>query len=164
LIKAMPLDNGSEHFEPSNLEITYLNSGTGAFNIIPGSATALFNIRYNDLHTKENLYEEITKICSSISHDFELVLSQDGSDMFFTQPGHFSEIIRRSIKKITGRDASYSTAGATSDGRFIKDYAPVLEFGLLYKTAHKVDEYASLIEIQQLSNIYFNSLSEYFEI
>jgi succinyl-diaminopimelate desuccinylase len=84
--------------------------------------------------------------------------------MFFTQPGHFSEIIRSSIKKVTGRDASYGTTGATSDGRFIKDYAPVFEFGLLYKTAHKVDEYASLTDIQQLSNIYFNLLNEYFKI
>src|SRR6201996_3408843 len=138
-----PLDQGSEHFDPSNLEFTTVDVGNPTVNLIPGEARARFNIRYNDRHSQASLKALIehraqTAAASRIRHAFEWPPSN--ADVFFTPPGPFTDLAMAAITEVTGRQSKISTVGGTSDARFIKDYCPVLEFGLVGQTMHAVDE------------------------
>lgn len=159
------LDEGTDHFQPSNFEITSVDVGNQATNVIPGSARAVFNIRFNDLHTGASLDQWMRSICDAVtaelggSYTLKTVTS---GEAFLTPPGDFSALIARSIEKVTGIAPELSTTGGTSDARFIRAYAPVVEFGLPNATMHKADENADVNEISRLADIYEEILRGYF--
>jgi succinyl-diaminopimelate desuccinylase len=161
---AEPLDKGTEHFDASNLEITSLETGNRAFNVIPAEARAQFNIRFNDLHTADSLRELVLKrVMSAAGDDAHFQIDwEPSSDCFLTQRGDFTDLIVGAIKETTGADPKLSTSGGTSDARFIKDYCPVVEFGLVGQTMHKVDERVPVSDVEKLARIYLRILERYF--
>tara|TARA_B100000686_G_C16792890_1_gene980044 strand:- start:2865 stop:4022 length:1158 start_codon:yes stop_codon:yes gene_type:complete len=160
-LNASVLDSGTKFFQPSNIEITSIDVGNLATNVIPEKAIAKFNIRYNDQHTSETLVDLLNKGFSKITNNFVLDTNSSG-DAFLTEPGRLSSILTDSIKTITGRTPKLSTNGGTSDARFIKDICPVVEFGLSGKTMHKIDECVSLDDLELLTQIYSKTLESYF--
>jgi succinyl-diaminopimelate desuccinylase len=166
------LDMGNDTFQPSNLEITTLDVGNPAHNIIPKSASAKFNIRFNTEHAGESLVnwinDEVRKTENAMEHNgfvgtVEADLRLPGHP-FVTTPGQFTDLLCRSIKEITGQDAELSTTGGTSDARFITHYAPVVEFGLIGKTIHQIDEFTYLKDILGLTQIYKKILQGYYAL
>ena len=160
---ASPLDDGSEHFQPSNLEITSVDVGNGATNVIPAQAVGRFNIRYNDHWDKDKISSWIEARLDEAAGEagYSLELSHTG-DCFLTEPGPFVETLSTAIEEVTGRAPILSTSGGTSDARFIKDITRVVEFGLVGKTMHKVDEHVPVDDIRQLAKIYEKLLAGYF--
>lgn len=159
------LDNGTQFFQPSNLEIASIDVNNPADNVIPAMAQALFNIRFNDTHRAQTLIHWIEGICESICEDGEARYKLEpriSGEAFITQPGAWSDIVSNAVAEITGKTPELSTTGGTSDARFIKDYCPVVEFGLMNKTAHKVDECAAVADIYALKDIYVKVLAGYF--
>lgn len=159
------LDDGTEYFDPSNLEITSFDVGNTAGNVIPSMAKATFNIRYNDSHKPKTLVKWVEGICDSVCHDgsakYELH-HRNSAEPFITPPGELSDVVSQSVAYVTTITPKLSTTGGTSDARFIKDYCPVVEFGLINQTAHKVDECAKLDDIEHLTQIYEQVLERYF--
>ncbi|NQU59085.1 MAG: succinyl-diaminopimelate desuccinylase [Rhodospirillales bacterium] len=159
------LDEGSDHFPPSNLEITTVDVGNPATNVIPAKAEAGFNIRFNDLHMGLGLEQKFRQIVELIAAEkdtrYGLEFSISG-ESFLTPPGPLSQIIGQAAKDVTGRMPGLSTSGGTSDARFIKDFCPVVEFGLINATAHKVDENAAVKDILALTDVYDAVLEGYF--
>lgn len=156
------LDEGTPHFQPSNLEVTSIDIGNRATNVIPATAEARFNIRFNDLHTPASLETWLRKTCDQEAGSYELQCTASG-EAFVTQPGLFTDLISQAIKKITGRTPELSTSGGTSDARFIKDICPVAEFGLVGKTMHKIDEQCRLEDMDALTDVYLEILDGYFK-
>jgi succinyl-diaminopimelate desuccinylase len=156
------LDQGNDFFEPSNLEIVSVDVGNVASNIIPAQATANFNIRFNNEQSIEGLKNLISSICENVGGDYTLDMRASG-DAFLTKKGTLSELITTAVKKVTGKDVELSTAGGTSDARFIKNYCPVSEFGLVNKTMHKVDECVRTDDIITLRDIYHEMLKIFFK-
>ena len=165
-LKEKKLDNGNKNFQPSNLEFTSINVDNKAHNVIPAKARAQFNIRYNNFHTANTLKKKINKIikylCKKNKCAFKIEYLANG-DSFLTKPGKTIYMAKRIIKKVTKNNPKFSTTGGTSDARFIKKIAPCLEFGLVNKTMHKVDECVSITDLKKLTNIYKNILVEYFK-
>lgn len=164
-LSAHKLDAGNEFFQPSNLEIVGFDVNNPADNVIPEVATARFNIRFNDAHTSKTLIKWVEGICESICEDSQAkyeIKTHISGESFITKPGKLSEIVSNAIFDITGITPELSTTGGTSDARFIKDYCPVVEFGLCNQTAHKVDESASVDEIYKLAEIYERILENFF--
>jgi succinyl-diaminopimelate desuccinylase len=161
---AEPLDRGTEHFDPSNLEFTSVDVGNRTVNLIPGEARARFNIRYNDLHTPETLKLLVEQRCTAVAGDtrWRIEYLPSNSWVFRTEPGPFVDLVTDAIAAATGRKPQLSTSGGTSDARFIKDYCPVLEFGLVGKTMHQVDEHVPTAELAALTAIYRRILDRYF--
>ena len=160
-----PLDEGNEHFQPSSLQITSIDIGNPTENVIPGTAEARFNIRFNDTHTSASLTEWLHQTLDAAAggaDQYDLSIRVSGESFLFP-PGDFSDLISGSIEAVTGRHPELSTTGGTSDARFIKDYCPVAEFGLVSQTMHKVDERCSLDDIRTLTEIYETILSRFFE-
>jgi succinyl-diaminopimelate desuccinylase len=160
-----PLDEGSEQFTPSHLEFTSVDVGNTTVNLIPGEARARFNIRYNDRHsqtTLKTLIEGRAKAAAGdrVHHSFDWQPSN--ADVFVTKPGPFTALAVAAIADITGRKPKLSTSGGTSDARFIKDYCPVLEFGLVGQTMHAVDESAPVQDLVTLTAIYRRIIEKYF--
>jgi succinyl-diaminopimelate desuccinylase len=152
-----PLDEGSEHFDPSNLEFTTVDVGNRTVNLIPGEARARLNIRYNDRHSAialKTLIERRAQAAAGGRVRYALEWQPSNADVFLTKPGPFTELASAAVAEVTGRKPKLSTTGGTSDARFIKDYCPVLEFGLVGQTAHQVDECAPLGELVALTAIY----------
>lgn len=160
-LKSHPLDAGNEFFEPSNLEVTNLHIGNTATNVVPESATANFNIRFNDLHSRDSLVNKIDKVCKDHAKNYQLKDVFSGV-AFYVEPNHLSDIICASVEEMTNIKPKLSTFGGTSDARFIKDFCPVFEFGLISKTAHQVDEHIKITELEQLTEIYYKIISRYF--
>ncbi len=161
-----PLDAGSEHFTPSNFEVTSIDVGNPTTNVIPARAEALFNIRYNDRHTPAALQARLQEAAAAVLEASGLEFSlhfEPPSHAFVTEPGPLVETLRQAVRDITGLDPRLATDGGTSDARFIKDVCPVVEFGLLTGTIHKVDEHAAVSDIEQLTAIYRRFLELYFE-
>lgn len=164
-LDAHVLDEGTDHFQPSNFEITSVDVGNTATNVIPGSARAVFNIRFNDLHTGASLDTWMRSICDAVRAEMGggyTLKTVTSGEAFLTAPGDFSALIARSIEKVTGIAPELSTTGGTSDARFIRAYAPVVEFGLPNATMHKADENADVNEISRLADIYEEILRGYF--
>jgi succinyl-diaminopimelate desuccinylase len=164
-LSAWTLDRGSEHFEPSTLALTTVDVGNPAVNVIPAEASAGFNIRFNDLHTPQTLISRIEGLARDVIRAYggEIRLDHSVSGVsFITRPGTFTELISGAVKRVTGSPPEFSTTGGTSDARFIKDYCPVAELGLAGTTMHKVDECASLEDIESLTRIYQAVLEDYF--
>jgi succinyl-diaminopimelate desuccinylase len=162
-ISETPLDDGTEHFQPSNVEITIIDVDNPAANVIPSSAEGRFNVRFNDHHTSESLSAWMNERCEEVGGAFDLKVTVSG-EAFITQPGVLSDLIANSVKQVCGETPELNCAGGTSDARFIKDVCPVAEFGLINETAHKIDENARLTDIESLSEIYLKVLEGYFRI
>lgn len=160
-LSAQTLDDGTDHFQPSNLEITAIDTDNKATNVIPGSGRARFNVRFNDVHTPESLQAKLRKVLDDAGDTFDLEFSTSG-DAFLTPPGLLSDVMSAAVTKVTGLTPELSTSGGTSDARFIKDHCAVAEFGLMNTTAHKVDECAKVEDIGRLSDIYLEMLRGYF--
>ena len=165
-IKEKKLDKGNKNFQPSNLEFTSINVDNTAHNVIPSKASAQFNIRYNNFHTSKSLRKKINLIIKNISRknkcNFKVEYIANG-DSFLTKPGKIIYMAKKIIKEVTKISPRFSTTGGTSDARFIRKISPCLEFGLVNKTMHKVDECVSLSDLKKLTNIYQNILLEYFK-
>tara|TARA_Y100000591_G_scaffold122775_1_gene104821 strand:- start:1966 stop:3135 length:1170 start_codon:yes stop_codon:yes gene_type:complete len=166
-LQEIKFDEGTKDFQPTNLEITKININNTADNIIPGMANATFNIRFNNKHTSISLKKKINKIlkkiCFKNKSKFKIEYNVSG-EAFLTKPNNITYMIQETIKKVTKIKPILSTTGGTSDARFIKKIAPCLEFGLVGKTMHKVDEAVSLSDLKKLSVIYSKILEKYFKI
>ena len=161
----MEIDQGSDHFQASTLSLTTFDVGNETENIIPASAVAKFNIRFNDLHTSDDIEALIVKTIEAaggVGLNYEMKKRVSG-ESFLTQPGFLSELVGQASEAETGVPCELSTTGGTSDSRFIKDYCPVLDFGLVGKTMHKVDEQVALADIETLTNIYTRIITGYFK-
>ncbi len=165
-IKDLKLDKGTKNFQASNLEITKINIDNNADNVIPGSADAVFNIRFNDKHSSKSLKRKLNKIFKKVTKSnksrFKVNYEVSG-EAFLTRPNKTTYMVQNAIKKITGIKPKLSTSGGTSDARFIRNIAPCLEFGLVGKTMHKIDESVSVSDLKKLTKIYENILLSYFK-
>ena len=165
-LKEIKFDKGTKDFQPTNLEITKINIDNTADNVIPRLANASFNIRFNNKHSSTSIKNKINKIIKKISkknkskHKIEYSVS---GEAFLTKPNSTTYMIQDIIKKVTKIKPKLSTTGGTSDARFIRKIAPCLEFGLVGKTMHKVDEAVSLSDLKKLTLIYSNILKNYFK-
>ncbi|OOY04770.1 succinyl-diaminopimelate desuccinylase [Thioclava sp. F28-4] len=162
---AEPLDNGTDHFQPSSLQITTIDCGNPANNVIPAKARATVNIRFNDAHTGEGLIAWAEAMASEIAAEtgIRIALNPDISgESFVTPPGPFVDLVAKSVQAETGRAPELSTSGGTSDARFVKDHCPVVEFGLVGATMHQVDERVPLDQIEALTRVYARILRDYF--
>jgi succinyl-diaminopimelate desuccinylase len=155
------LDQGTAHFQPSNVQITTIDVGNPATNVIPAEARAAFNIRFNDRHSGRSLEAWLRQAFDAVGGAYELTVQVSG-EAFLTPPGPLSALIAGAARAVTGLVPELSTTGGTSDARFIKDYCPVTEFGLVGRTMHKVDEHVALSDLEALSRIYLGVLEGYF--
>lgn len=165
-IISLKLDEGSDDFPPSNIEIVKISSSDGATNVVPHSASSQLNIRYNVSHTAVSLKKKLDDIVKEHTEGTNYQINAEyyeTAEPFLTKKGKFTEIIKKSVNEITGLDAEFSTTGGTSDARFFKDYCEVAEFGLIGETAHQVNENVSIEDIDKLENIYKNILINYFK-
>ena len=156
-----PIDDGSAQFEPSNLQVATIDVGNPATNIIPDRAKAVFNIRFNDRWTGKTMESWVRERLDRIGGKYELAIQVSG-ESFLVSPGEISEKLTRAIERVTGRRPELSTGGGTSDARLIQRYCPVAEFGLVGETAHKVNERATVDDIEALTKIYLAFLELYF--
>ena len=160
------LDKGNKNFQPSNLEFTSINVDNKATNVIPATARAQFNVRFNNIHTSSSLKREINLIVKNLSKKNKCKFKIDfhvSGESFLTKPNKTIYMAKNIIKKITGITPVFSTTGGTSDARFIRKISPCLEFGLVNKTMHKIDECVSLKDLKNLTKIYQNILEDYFK-
>ena len=160
-----PLDQGSENFDPSNLEFTSVDVGNPTVNLIPGEARARFNIRYNDHHSQtalKTLIERRAQAAAAGRVHYRFEWQPSNADVFIIQQGPFTELAIAAIAEVTGRTPKLSTSGGTSDARFIKDYCPVFEFGLVGQTMHQVDECTPVADLVTLTAVYRRILERYF--
>ncbi len=167
-------DSGTEEFQPSNLEITTIDTGNPALNVIPAEAVASFNIRFNDMWTPETLQAEIVnRLERAAKHkklrpgktgdvDYEMEWRDRPSPVFLTRDDRLAGTLAKSVEVVTGRKPALSTSGGSSDARFIKDYCPVMEFGLVGQTMHMVDERVALSDLEALTAIYERFIADWF--
>ena len=165
-IKNIKFDHGTKDFQPTNLEVTKINIDNTADNIIPGIAKATFNIRFNSKNSSSKLKIRLNKIFKIITKkdksNFKIEYRVSG-EAFLTKPNKTTYMIQNVVKKITKIKPQLSTTGGTSDARFIRKISPCLEFGLVGKTMHKVDEAVSILDLKKLTKIYYNILENYFK-
>jgi succinyl-diaminopimelate desuccinylase len=168
-----PFDKGTGKFQPSNLEVTTIDVGNTADNVIPAKATASFNIRFNDVWTEETLKAEITARLKNAAADltlrpgreptkFDVVWAGRASPVFLTRDNALIASLSSAVESVVGRVPTLSTTGGTSDARFIKDYCPVVEFGLVGQTMHMVDERVAVADLQTLTTIYETFIDRWF--
>jgi succinyl-diaminopimelate desuccinylase len=159
------LDNGTEHFDASTLAITTIDTGNPASNVIPANCRATVNIRFNDAHSGASISDwlraEAAAIQMATGVEFDVLIKISG-ESFLTPPGDLSALVARAVQAETGVEPVLSTSGGTSDARFVKDHCPVVEFGLVGKTMHQVDERVEVAQIHKLKAIYTRILTEYF--
>jgi succinyl-diaminopimelate desuccinylase len=156
------LDDGAPDFQPSNLELTTVDVGNPASNVIPGEIRAVFNIRFNDRWTPATLEAEIRRRLDASGVRYELAFDPTNAVSFLTPRGPFTDLVSDAVEEVTGHRPELSTGGGTSDARFIKDICPVVELGLLSGNMHGVDEHATLDDLEALSLIYERILRRYF--
>lgn len=166
-------DNGTENFQPSNLEVTTIDVGNAAVNVIPAKASAAFNIRFNDRWTAESLKTEIVARLDRAAKDetlrpgrqpaqYDIVWNERPSHVFLTRNNALIDSLSGAVEAVTGRQPTLSTTGGTSDARFIKDYCPVVEFGLVGQTMHMVDERVAVADLETLTGIYETFVARWF--
>ena len=164
-LKNIKFDKGTKNFQPTNLEVTKINIDNNADNVIPRIANAAFNVRFNNKHSSSSIKKKINKILIKISKknksEFKIDYKVSG-EAFLTKQNATTNMIQNVIKKITKIRPKLSTTGGTSDARFLKNISPCLEFGLVGKTMHKIDEAVSLNDLKKLTKIYANILDNYF--
>jgi len=159
------LDQGTEHFDPSTIAIVTIDTGNPATNIIPSQSHATVNIRFNDIHSSASLTKWLEVHTQKIGAKFGVKIEMRvhiSGESFFTPPGELSNLVARAIQVETNRVPEMSTSGGTSDARFVKHHCPVVEFGLVGKTMHQVDERVEVAQIHQLKSIYSRILRDYF--
>ncbi len=165
-LRARVLDEGVDGFQPSNLEISTIDVGNPAHNVIPGEAAAKFNVRFNVAHQGAELVEWAEREARAVEEATGVRLELDlrvSGEAFLTQPGDYTDLLQSAVQAETGRTPALSTGGGTSDARFIKHVCPVAEFGLVNQTIHKVDERISVEDLETLTRIYTRTLTDYFE-
>ncbi len=164
-LDAHNLDDGTDHFEPSTLAVLTVDTGNPASNVIPASCKGTVNIRFNDAHSSETLTAWMQRETDRVASDFGVAIAMEttvAGESFVTEPGPLSDLIAQAAKAETGRRPVPSTTGGTSDARFVKHHCPVVEFGLVGKTMHQVDECVPVDQINQLKSIYTRILRGYF--
>jgi succinyl-diaminopimelate desuccinylase len=164
-LMATPLDQGSAHFDPSNLEFTSVDVGNPVVNLIPGEARARLNIRFNDAHSQtslKSLVEARVQTAAPVAR-WRIDWEKSNADAFLATPGPFLGTVVAAIADVTGQNPKLSTTGGTSDARFIKNYCPVLELGLVGATMHQTDECVALADLTTLTAVYRRILDRYFE-
>jgi succinyl-diaminopimelate desuccinylase len=164
IIKDHKFDNGNQYFDPSNLEISHISSPNLGNNVIPTEALANFNVRFNDAHNSKDIISLIEyacqKSCQGPGSNYTLTYKISG-ESFLSKPQELAKITIAAVKKITNQEPELSTSGGTSDARFIKDYCQIIEYGLVNKTAHQINEYAEIQDIKQLKEVYLEILKSY---
>ena len=167
-VTAEPLDAGTDHFQPSTLQVSTVDVGNPTTNVIPAKATAAFNIRFNDLHSGASLEAWLRETFDAVmagsdgsqaSYDLKVRVS---GEAFLTPPGPLSDLLQDAVEAATGQRPQLSTTGGTSDARFIKDVCPVAEFGLVGKTMHQVDEWVDVRDLAALTEVYRRVLQDFF--
>jgi succinyl-diaminopimelate desuccinylase len=164
-LDAAPLDAGTQHFDPSNLEVTTLDVGNPATNVVPAQAKAVFNIRFNDVWTPQTLAAEIERRLHEAAGNtvrYEIAFQPTNAVAFLTQPGPFVAMVADAVEAQTGKRPALSTTGGTSDARFIKSYCPVVEYGPVGKTMHQVNEEVAVADLVALEAITHRLLTAYF--
>jgi succinyl-diaminopimelate desuccinylase len=164
-VSSARMDEGTARFQPSSVQATLISVPNTVTNVIPGAAQATFNIRYNDLHTREAVEAWIRARCEAAAKEtgaqFSLRFHGTG-DVFLTEPGPLVDTMREAVRAVTGRTAATTTNGGTSDARFIHKYCPVIELGLLNATVHQVDECVPVADLLELTRIYRRFIADYF--
>ena len=155
------LDQGSDHFQPSTLQVSTMDVANTATNVIPAKAQVVFNIRFNDLHRGDEMESWVRKKLDGIGGDYDLKVRVTG-ESFLTPPGPLSAVLSAAVQEVTGRTPELSTSGGTSDARFIKDYCPVAEFGMVGRTMHQTNECVDVADIDALSEIYLKTMENFF--
>ena len=158
---AEPIDRGTAHFEPSDLQLTSIDIANPASNVVPGEARARFNIRYNDGQDRASLERWLRQRLDAAGGSYGLELETSG-DAFVTEPGPLSELLAASVEEVTGRRPALATTGGTSDARFIRSHCPVIDFGLVGATMHQIDERVPLSDVEQAARVYERFLDLYF--
>ncbi|NEY90056.1 succinyl-diaminopimelate desuccinylase [Tabrizicola oligotrophica] len=164
-LEEKPLDQGTAHFDPSTLAITTIDCGNPATNVIPAKGSATVNIRFNDLHTGASLSDWLRGHAAAVQAETGVEITcriSISGESFLTPPGDFSALVAGAVQAETGRLPEPSTSGGTSDARFVKNHCPVVEFGLVGRTMHQVDERVEVAQIHQLKAIYSRILNDYF--
>ncbi len=164
-LEQAPLDAGTDHFDASTLAITTIDCGNLATNVIPAKGRATVNIRFNDAHSGASLTDWLRDHAAAVQAETGVLIEMRvkiSGESFLTPPGAFSDLVARAVQAETGVVPSYSTSGGTSDARFVKDHCPVVEFGLVGKTMHQVDERVEVAQIHALKAIYTRVLRDYF--
>ncbi len=164
-LAAETLDEGTGHFDPSTLAITTIDTGNPANNVIPGTARATVNLRFNDLHSSESLSAWLRGVADGVASETGVAIAMEvkvSGEAFLTPPGALSEMVARAVAAETGATPELSTTGGTSDARFVKDHCPVVEFGLTGRGMHAVDERVPVEEIRRLAAVYRRILGDYF--
>lgn len=159
------LDSGTEHFDASTLAVVTIDTGNPANNVIPAQCTSCVNIRFNDAHTGAGLSDWLRAEADAVAEAFGVEIDariKISGESFLTPPGPLSELVARAVEAETGVAPALSTTGGTSDARFVKDHCPVVEFGLVGRTMHQVDERVSVEQVHQLKAIYGRILRDYF--
>jgi succinyl-diaminopimelate desuccinylase len=157
------IDQGSDHFQASTLSVTTIDIGNPTTNIIPGEATAHFNIRFNDLHTSKSLIKTIQTMLIDVAGADKYAMDVKVSgESFLTPPGPLSNLVVAAVEAELGLTPDLSTTGGTSDSRFIKDYCQVLDFGLVGQTMHQVNEAVTLNDLENLTRIYSRIIEGFF--
>lgn len=154
------IDNGNASFQPSNLEVTSIDTDNPIANLVPAMATAKFNIRFNDMHTSTQLYDLVKSIIDKFGTNYQLT-TISRSEAFLSAYSPYTSSFKKIVHTVTGISPILSTTGGTSDGKFIHKYSPVVEFGLLNSTAHKTNEHCLISDLQTLYNVYYNVLGNF---
>ena len=165
VLSSRVLDEGTAHFDPSSLQVLTIDTGNPATNVIPAQTKATVNIRFNDTHTSAALTAWMQEEADHVAAEFGVKIAMQAKvsgESFVTPPGELSDLIAGAVEAETGRRPELSTSGGTSDARFVKDHCPVVEFGLVGKTMHQVDERVEVAQIGQLKAIYTRILTDYF--
>lgn len=160
ILKNKKLDDGTQHFDASNLEVVHLSVNNSADNVIPAYASARFNIRFNDLHTIHSLKSWVVDICKQFGDNYTLTHGR-GAESFLSSDLNFAQQVAKINAQITNHDTQLSTTGGTSDARFIHKYCPVVECGLINQTAHKIDEYTAIYDLKTLEEIYSQVIQKF---
>ncbi|MCB4379230.1 succinyl-diaminopimelate desuccinylase [Synechococcus sp. MU1644] len=160
------LDQGTDHFDPSTLAVVTVDTGNPATNVIPAQARAAVNIRFNDIHSGDSLTAwlkaQADEVASAYGVEIDVTVKVSG-ESFLTPPGHLSDLVAAAVEAETRVKPVLSTSGGTSDARFVKNHCPVVEFGLVGQSMHKVDEHVEVAHIRQLKSIYTRILQDYFK-
>ncbi|MFA8442096.1 succinyl-diaminopimelate desuccinylase [Yoonia sp.] len=165
VLSSRVLDEGTAHFDPSSLQVLTIDTGNPATNVIPAQTKATVNIRFNDTHTSAELTAWMQESADAVAAEFGVRIEMRvrvSGESFVTPPGELSDLIGKAVAAETGRTPELSTSGGTSDARFVKHHCPVVEFGLVGKTMHQVDERVEVAQIEQLKTIYKRILTDYF--
>ncbi|MCE8455875.1 succinyl-diaminopimelate desuccinylase, partial [Rhodovulum sulfidophilum] len=164
-LDAYSLDQGTRHFDPSTLAVTTFDTGNPATNVIPGQCRATVNIRFNEAHSSDSLADWLAAEAARVTEETGIEIGIEikvSGESFVTPPGPLSTLVADAVEAETGRRPEFSTSGGTSDARFVKDLCPVVEFGLVGKTMHQVDERVETVQIEELKRIYARILGGYF--